>query len=109
MKGSELTTRDRHAPLLASHIRHVVGAWLLVIRLKGFIFFASAQALTTYVRSELERQDGVPAYRQLRYVVFDCKMLDGMDASASKAMKILTEDADERGFRILWCHVSPER
>jgi CRP-like cAMP-binding protein len=50
----------------------------------------------------------VPEYRRLRFIVFDCEQLDGMDASASKAMKKLVEEADKIGIRVLWSHMSEE-
>jgi len=76
LKGGALTTGERHNDLLENHLRHIANAWLLVIRLKGFIFFASAQSLTSYVRHRLDENSEVPAYRRLRYVVFDCQNLD---------------------------------
>lgn len=106
MRGGELATAERYDALLQKSLQHVMNSWCLVIRLKGFIFFGSAQSITRYVRSEIDAQRDLPQYAHLRFVVFDCKLLDGIDASASKAMKKAAEEMQAVGVHLLWSNVN---
>jgi len=106
MRGGEIATLARRVPLVQKSIQHILSSWLLVVHLKGFIFFASSQSVTNFVRSmiDVEHQQWVPEYRRLRFVVFDCTLLDSLDASASKGFKKLMSDAHAAGVRIIWSH-----
>jgi len=107
MRGGELTVVERRGPLVQRYVRHITNSWLLVVRLKGFVFFASAQSLAAHIVEVLdsERQRGAPAYRRLKFIVFDCTLLDGMDASAAKAMAKLVTEAASVKVRVLWTHM----
>lgn len=109
MRGADLRVVERRGPLLLRNIRHITESWLLVVRLKGYVFFASAQSLTAHVLSIIqdEEEEGIPLYRRLRLVVFDCKLLDGLDASASKALAGFVRDAKEHRVKVLWSSLSP--
>jgi len=108
MRGADLKIVERRGPLLLRNIRHITQSWLLAVRLKGFVFFASAQSLTAHVLSIIssEEEQDIPIYRRLRIVVFDCKLLDGVDASASKAFASFTRDAKEHKVCVLWSGLS---
>merc|ERR1719502_974376 len=108
LRGGEIPMVVRQQPLLQRNLQHIANNWLMVIRLKGYIFFASATSVVHYMKTKFQEQEFVPEYRRLRYIVFDCEQLDGMDASASKAMKKLVEDANKIGIRVLWTHMSEE-
>ncbi len=43
---------------------------------------------------------GAPTHQRLRFVVLDCEILDGLDASAAKALTRLISDAGKQ-------HVTP--
>jgi MFS superfamily sulfate permease-like transporter/CRP-like cAMP-binding protein/Ca2+-binding EF-hand superfamily protein len=108
LRGGEIPMVVRQQPLLQRNLMHIANNWLMVIRLKGFIFFASATSVVHYMKNKFAEQLDVPEYRRLRFIVFDCEQLDGMDASASKSMKKLVEDAGKIGIRCLWTHMSEE-
>jgi len=109
-RGTE-SSSVRRAPLLTSSLHHVLAHWLLVVRLKGFIFFASAQSLVAQLRDMMdqEERDGIPEYRRLHYVIFDLKLMDGMDASTSKVLRKLTMEASVHKVTILYTNVTPEQ
>lgn len=104
--GGQLRTVERKGDLQYKVYQHIANSWLLVIQLKGFVFFASAQLVTDFVRTEINIRARLPVYNHCRFVVFDCKLLDGMDASASKALQKLVRDASDMDVQIIWSHVS---
>jgi MFS superfamily sulfate permease-like transporter/Ca2+-binding EF-hand superfamily protein/CRP-like cAMP-binding protein len=106
LRGGELVSRERHGPVLQRNLQHIANSWLLIIKLKGYVFFASAQKLTQFIRAEMESQASVAEYRRLKFITIDCQLLDGMDASATKAMKKLEKEAHALHMRILWSHVN---
>jgi Ca2+-binding EF-hand superfamily protein len=105
LRGGELVSRERHNPVLQRNLQHIASCWLLIIKLKGFVFFASAQKLTQYIRAEIQSQAHIPEYRRLKFITIDCQLLDGMDASAAKAMKKLDKEARSLNMRLIWSHV----
>mmetsp|Transcript_63589 Transcript_63589/g.176882 ORF Transcript_63589/g.176882 Transcript_63589/m.176882 type:complete len:1421 (-) Transcript_63589:166-4428(-) len=108
VRGSMVATRERRQPLQTVCIQHIVSSWAIVVRLKGFLFFASANKLTAYLSrvAEQERND-LPKYRRLKFVVLDCGMLDGMDASSAKAMLRMAKDLLAHDVKIFWTGVRP--
>jgi len=109
LRGGEVTSHLRRLPLEKMNIQHIMNSQLLVVKLKGYIFFASAQSLTKRLMAMIEDEEKrhVPPYRRLAFVILDCEMLDGMDASASKAFKKLSTDARSANVMILWSEVTP--
>jgi len=108
LKGGEVQSAERRPVLVQKSVDHISNTWLLVLRLKGFVFFATAQSLTAWVAEHIEEQHkmGLPKYRRLRYVVFDCAALDGIDASGSKAFAKLVLSSKAMGVRILWSNLT---
>jgi Ca2+-binding EF-hand superfamily protein/CRP-like cAMP-binding protein len=53
------------------------------------------------------RREELPQYRRLRWVIFDCELLDGMDASAGALFRKLVAQAKGHGCQILWVHMKP--
>jgi len=100
----------RRAPMVQLTLDHVLNSWLLVVRLKGFIFFASAQTLVAQIREmmEFEARTEVPYYRRLHFVIFDCSVMDGMDASTAKVLRKLKSEAASHDVVFLWTHVDEE-
>jgi len=108
VRGSMVATRERRQPLQTICVQHIVSSWAIVVRLKGFLFFASANKLTAYLSGEAEQDHKhYPKYRRLKFVVLDCGMLDGMDASAAKAMLRMTNDLLPYDVRLIWAGVRP--
>eukprot|EP00927_Polykrikos_kofoidii_P077220 TRINITY_DN74187_c0_g1_i1.p1 TRINITY_DN74187_c0_g1~~TRINITY_DN74187_c0_g1_i1.p1 ORF type:complete len:1361 (+),score=210.65 TRINITY_DN74187_c0_g1_i1:155-4237(+) len=109
IRGGELTSYERRSVLVQQRIRHVADSWLVLIRLKGFVFVASVQKVTAFVKELLETEARtVPAFRRTRFILFDCKLLDGMDASGAKAFSKLVADAASMDVRVFWSSVSPK-
>jgi len=112
MCGGEVQSREQHTPLVAISLSHIANSWLLVIRLKGFIFFASVQTVTDYVRGVMEQETNpdnpVPPFKRVKFVLLDCELLDGLDSSAEKDLQHLAKDMAHNGVRLLWSHVKPE-
>jgi anti-anti-sigma regulatory factor len=79
----------------------------MVVRLKGYVFFASAQKLATWVLKQIEiNHSEVPEYRQLKWIVFDCETLDGLDSSASKCMAKVAKAAEACHVKLIWSGMS---
>jgi SulP family sulfate permease len=78
-----------------------VGDQIFILRLQGFVFFGTANALVSVVRTRLEVSD-LP----LRYLVFDFSLVTGMDASAAVSFTKLSQYADEKNFAIVLCSPS---
>jgi len=184
--GGEIVSYERRGPLVQRAIQHIADSWFMVVRLKGFVFFASAKSVVAEVMARLDTHrefiatidrtsgaslmlanaDGalvvedadqpsvvewnrknlqaqilpgdrveevnglsgdapamleqcetasllrirvcrpaLPGYRRMRWVVFDCERLDGMDASASAVFRKLVVDAQSLGATCLWTKV----
>merc|ERR1719174_2130370 len=108
LKGGEIPMVARQPPLLQRNLQHIANSWLMVIRLKGYIFFASANSVVHYMKNMFAEQEDLPEYRRLRFMVFDCEQLDGVDASASKSFKKLVEEAGKINIRVLWVNLSED-
>jgi len=108
-RGGDCIVVERRGPLMQRNIRHVMDHWLLVVRLKGYIFFASADSLTNHLMEHIKEQEelNVPHYQRLKYLVLDCSMLDGVDASAAKSLKRLQANAGKGMVRVVWTHLTP--
>eukprot|EP00927_Polykrikos_kofoidii_P016831 TRINITY_DN17633_c0_g1_i1.p1 TRINITY_DN17633_c0_g1~~TRINITY_DN17633_c0_g1_i1.p1 ORF type:complete len:1491 (-),score=256.50 TRINITY_DN17633_c0_g1_i1:185-4657(-) len=105
--GGDLVSIERKSELQYEVHRHIAQSWLLVIRLKGYVFFASAQVVTDFVRGEIDTRARLPKSQRCRYVLFDCMFLDGLDASASKALGKFLKEAKAMNVEILWSDVNP--
>jgi len=49
-----------------------------------------------------EDRHKVDTFRRIKFLVFDAKSLDGMDASGAMSMLKLSRKASQRGIRVLW-------
>mmetsp|Transcript_62254 Transcript_62254/g.114355 ORF Transcript_62254/g.114355 Transcript_62254/m.114355 type:complete len:1451 (-) Transcript_62254:247-4599(-) len=106
LNGGQITSCVRSNPLLERQLRHFADSWFVVIRLKGFIFFASAQALVAKVMKLIQDRQKLHGYRHLKYIILDCELLDGMDASAGKSIRKMRVDADKAHCKVLWSDVN---
>lgn len=110
MTGASAVSTERRGPLLQKNMQHIGDKWVMVVKLKGFVFFGSASSVTGPVAKVLMEQEknGVPAYMRLKFVIFDCAMLDGLDASAAGSVKQLaTVDCAKVGCKVFWSGVTP--
>jgi SulP family sulfate permease len=78
------------------------GDRIFILRLQGFIFFGTSNSLTAVVRSRLDDPDLPP----LRYLVIDCRLVNGIDASAAASFTKLSQYADEKRFHIVFTGLS---
>jgi len=108
LTGKDVMTSFRRATVVQKNLQHIADSWLLVVKLKGYIFFGSAQSVTSFVRTRMEDDQNLPGYKRLRFVIFDCELLDGMDVSTAKALRMLVKDATQLGVRVMWTHVTTE-
>ena len=94
------STVDRAEPQLRVLREH--GDQVLILRLQGFVFFGTANTLVTEVRRRLA--DG--ARPALRYLIFDFRLVTGMDASAIAGFTKLLQYAEDRQFTMVLCRPS---
>eukprot|EP00929_Paragymnodinium_shiwhaense_P064921 TRINITY_DN3259_c0_g1_i3.p1 TRINITY_DN3259_c0_g1~~TRINITY_DN3259_c0_g1_i3.p1 ORF type:complete len:1673 (+),score=413.05 TRINITY_DN3259_c0_g1_i3:114-5132(+) len=107
VRGSQIISHNRRDPHIQKAIGHVANHCVLVLRLKGYLFFASVQSVTNVMtqRLEVEKLSAMPDYQRLRFVIFDCKLIDGMDASALKEFRRIVKDASKAGVRLLFTNL----
>merc|ERR1719440_593187 len=60
MRGGQLTSYEQRSPAQDVGIRYICDSWLLVVRLKGYIFFASVQKVTAHIRQVLREEQEYP-------------------------------------------------
>jgi MFS superfamily sulfate permease-like transporter/CRP-like cAMP-binding protein len=104
-RSSMLSIRRYPATDLAC-IQQASRYWNMVIQLKGFIFFGSAQAVHEAIVGQLKKGQARDKHARIRYIVLDLAMVDGLDASAAKYLSRITSAANEHNVRILWCGVN---
>jgi SulP family sulfate permease len=93
------STVDRSPPEV--RLLNTSGAQIYILRLKGFIFFGSANNLLHTIR---ERQAD-PRLAKLRYVILDFHHVSGMDTSGVVSMSKLSRLAKKEGALILGASV----
>lgn len=110
LHGGEIISRERHNALLTRCINHISNNWAVIVRLKGYCFFASVHSVVEHTRRVIDKQeeDEIPEYRRLKFVVFDCLTLDGMDASAAKDLRKFIKDTASHGLTVYWSSVNDE-
>ncbi|MEH2473413.1 SulP family sulfate permease [Nitrobacteraceae bacterium AZCC 2161] len=75
---------------LAAHGREIQG-----LNLQSYLFFGSANRLYQHVKSLLRRNP------ECRYLVFDFKLVTGIDSSAAHSFAQIKRTAHERGIRLV--------
>jgi SulP family sulfate permease len=88
-------SRDEQA-LLAAH-----GAKIRGLNLQSYLFFGSANRLYQHVKALLAR------HPECRFLVFDFKLVTGIDSSAAYSFAQIKTAAHERGIRLLLVHLPP--
>lgn len=79
------------------------GARLYILKLQGFIFFGTANNLLSRVRDKIEKAG--PA-AQLGYVLFDFRLVHGLDSSATMSFTRLNQLAESKTIRIVMVSVA---
>jgi len=96
--GSEFRSsldRSREAQaVLAAH-----GSRILGLNLQSYLFFGSANRLYQQVKALLER------HPECRFLVFDFKLVTGIDSSAAYSFAQIKQSAQERGVKLVLVHL----
>jgi sulfate permease, SulP family len=88
-------SRDDQA-VLAAHGGKVQG-----LNLQSYLFFGSANRLYQHVKTLLAR------HPQCRYLVFDFKLVTGIDSSAAYSFAQIKRTAQDRGIKLVLVHLAP--
>mmetsp|Transcript_65921 Transcript_65921/g.169648 ORF Transcript_65921/g.169648 Transcript_65921/m.169648 type:complete len:1614 (-) Transcript_65921:40-4881(-) len=108
LRGSEVATHCVGVGVLAQrNFAHIADSWLLVTKLRGYVFFASVQRVTDRMMERIHAETSYPTYQRMKYAIFDCAHLDGLDVSAAKAFKKLIAEAGTAGVHVYFCSLSP--
>jgi len=86
-------SRDDQA-LLSAHGRNIQG-----LNLQSYLFFGSANRLYQHVKALLAR------HPECRFLVFDFKLVTGIDSSAAYSFAQIKRIAHDRGVRLLLVHL----
>jgi sulfate permease, SulP family len=99
--GSEYRSRlDRSAEELAILARH--GRELQGMSLQSYLFFGSANRLYQHVKALLHERP------ECRFVVFDFRLVTGIDSSATHSFTQIKQIAGECGARLVLVHLKLE-
>jgi SulP family sulfate permease len=101
MSGANYHSRVDRAPGVPAVLAEL-GDQIVILRLQGYVFFGTGNALVSFVRRRIDRTDIAP----LRCLVFDFRLVTGMDASAAASFTKLAQYAEDYGFTILVCRPS---
>jgi len=80
------------------------GDQLLIFKLQGFIFFGTAHNLMTQVRQRATDPDAPT----LRYVIFDFKLVTGLDSSAINSFDKMKQVAEAQNIILMFVSLSPQ-
>jgi sulfate permease, SulP family len=99
--GSEIrSSLDRSPDELAILAKN--GTQIQVMALHSYLFFGSANGLHEYVKALLAR------HPESRFLVFDFRLVNGVDSSATHSFAQIKRAADEHGARLVLAHLTPE-
>lgn len=82
--------------VLAEHGGKIQG-----LNLQSYLFFGSANRLYQYVKAMLQR------HPECRYLLFDFKLVTGIDSSAAYSFAQIKRSADERDVKLVLVHLAP--
>jgi SulP family sulfate permease len=100
-----LTAREHQSnierPSIEAEYLHESGDSVLILELQGFIFFGTASRIIGHVKSHLERSEA------LRFVIFDFRLVTGVDSSAVVLFERVALLAEDQGLILLFTGLSP--
>ena len=102
LTGDEHHSSVDRAPVEARFLSEE-GGQILILRLKGFIFFGSANNLLNTIK---ERQSD-PTQQRLGYVILDFQQVTGLDTSGLMSIAKLSRLAGKVDFMVLAASVPP--
>ena len=80
------------------------GERILVIALRGFLFFGSAHRILDRLRRHLASAEG----RHTEFIVLDFRRVAGLDTSAALTFGKIRQLAARHGIRLVFCDLPPE-
>lgn len=86
-------SRDEQA-LLSAH-----GGKIRGLNLQSYLFFGSANRLYQHVKALLQR------HPECRFLIFDFKLVTGIDSSAAYSFDQIKRTAEDRGIRLVLVHL----
>ncbi len=78
-------------------VLHEKGKQIFILRLQGYIFFGTANSLLEQVRHRAENAQLAP-----RFVVFDFRLVSGMDSSALLSFTKIKQQAQAHNFKVVF-------
>ncbi|MEA2829287.1 MAG: sulfate permease, SulP family [Bradyrhizobium sp.] len=94
---SSLDRSRQDQAVLSAH-----GGKIRGLNLQSYLFFGSANRLYQHVKALLAR------HPECRFLVFDFKLVTGIDSSAAYSFAQIKRTADDRGIRLVLVHLPPE-
>jgi sulfate permease, SulP family len=99
--GSEIrSSLDRSPDELAVLAQN--GTQIQVMALHSYLFFGSANGLHEHIKALLAR------FPECRFLVFDFRLVNGVDSSATHSFTQIKRATDERAARLVLVNLSPE-
>ena len=99
--GSEIrSSLDRSPEELAVLAKS--GTQIQVMALHSYLFFGSANGLHEHIKMLLAR------HPECRFLVFDFRLVNGVDSSATHSFTQIKRAADERGARLVLVNLTPD-
>lgn len=80
------------------------GDQIYILKLQGYLFFGTANGLLDYVRNRVNDGTREP----LRFVLFDFRLVHGMDSSAVLSFSKLRQLAQARNFTVILAQLAPD-
>lgn len=97
---SRMDRRPEHRALLEE-----VGGQVWVLRLRGFIFFGTANSIQVRLRERLND----PSQPPLRYLILDFQRVARLDSSAINSFVMMRMRAEVAGFDLILTDIEPEQ
>ncbi len=92
---SSLDRSREDQAVLSAHSGAIQG-----LNLQSYLFFGSANRLSQHVKTLLQH------HPECRYLLFDFKLVTGIDSSAAYSFTQIKRAADERGVRLVLAHLA---
>ncbi len=101
LSGSEVSSKVIRS---AHHQRELLqmGTRILVLELRGFIFFGTANKVLEQIRN----QQSIPEDQNLAFLILDFRRVTGLDSSAVFGFTKLQYLAESHGFTLVFTHVA---
>ena len=101
LEGSQIrSSLERSVEELA--ILAMNGKQIYAMALHSYLFFGSASGLREHVKTLLVRNP------ECRFLIFDFRLVNGLDSSATHSFTQIKRAADEHGARLVFAHLTPE-